>query len=321
MRTLVCAGAFLLATLQAPARVPAPLVDHHQHLFSAETIKLVPRSVNYETLDAAGLLAYLDAAGVQRAAVLSTAYQFGNPNRPPVEDEYVKVKAENDWTSRQVARYPNRLRGLCGVNPLKDYALDEIARCAQDPGLRSGLKLHFGNSDVDLDNPMTVQKLQRVFRAANDRRMAIVVHMRSSVTMRRPYGAKQAAVFLNEVLPSAPDIPVQIAHFGGAGSYDDPAIDDVVSVFVDAIDKRDPRMKNVYFDVSGIAGYGKWMDHAEQVATRIRQLGIQRMLFGSDGAERGGGIPPKEAWAFFLKLPLTDDEFRVIAGNVAPYMR
>jgi len=321
MRTLVCAGAFLLATLQPPARVPAPLVDHHQHLFSAETIKLVPRSVNYETLDAAGLLAYLDAAGIQRAAVLSTGYQFGNPNRPPVENEYAKVKAENDWTSQQVGRYPARLRGLCGVNPLKDYAIDEISRCAKDPGLRSGLKLHFGNSDVDLDNPDHVLKLTRVFRAANDRRMGIVVHMRSSVTMRRAYGAKQARVFVTEVLPAAPDVPVQIAHFGGAGTYDDPAIDDVVSVFVDAIDKRDPRMKNVYFDISGIAGYGKWTEHAAQVVARIRQLGVHRMLFGSDGAERGGGIPPKEAWALFQKLPLTDDEFRVIAGNVAPYMK
>jgi hypothetical protein len=191
MRTFVCVVALMLGAQRPQAPVPAPTVDHHQHLFSAETIRLVPRSVAYEPLDAAGLVVYLDATGIQRAAVLSTAYQFGNPNRPPVEDEYAKVKAENDWTSRQVARYPDRLRGLCGVNPLKDYALDEIARCAQDPSLRSGLKLHFGNSDVDLDNPAHVRQLQRVFRAANDRRMAVVVHMRSSVTMRRAYGAKQ----------------------------------------------------------------------------------------------------------------------------------
>src|SRR5580765_4629693 len=119
MQTLIWTIALMLAALQPSPPVPAPLGDHHQHLFSTETIKLVPRSVNYETLDAAGLLKYLDAAGIQRAAVLSTAYQFGNPNRPPVENEYAKVKAENDWTSQQVARYPRRLIGLCGVNPLK----------------------------------------------------------------------------------------------------------------------------------------------------------------------------------------------------------
>jgi len=186
MRTLVCAVALFLSALQASTRVPAPLVDHHQHLYSAETIGLLPRSVDYETLDAAELLKYLDAAGIQRAAILSTAYQFANPNRPPVEDEHAKVRAENEWTSRQVARYPNRLRGLCGLNPLKDYALEELERCAADRWLRFGVKMHFGNSDVDLDNPTHVQQLQRVFRAANDHRMAIVVHMRSSTTMRRP---------------------------------------------------------------------------------------------------------------------------------------
>jgi predicted TIM-barrel fold metal-dependent hydrolase len=318
MRTVVCLLTLALLPLQSSPRGLTPLVDHHQHLFSPETIGLARATI--EPLDAADLIAYLDAAGIARAAVLSTAYQFGNPNRPTVENEYAKVKAENDWTSRQVARYPGRLRGLCGVNPLKEYAVDEIARCAKDPSLPAGLKLHFGNSDVDLDNPMHVQQLQRVFHAANDRRMALVVHMRSSTTMRRPYGAKEARVFLNDVLPSAPDIPVQIAHLAGGGTYDDPATDEALSVFVDSIARKDPRMDRAYFDISGIAGYGKWMDHADQVAARIRQVGIQRILYGSDGA-RGGGLAPREAWATLQQLPLSGDELRAIANNVAPYMR
>src|SRR5205085_3816070 len=123
--------------------------------------------------------------------------------------------------------------GLCGVNPLKDYAVAEVERCAVDPFLKAGLKLHFGNSDVDLDNAEHVQRLRRVFRAANDRRMAIVIHMHPSFTRQRPYGAKQARAFLDEVLPSAPDVPVQIAHLTGAGTYDEPATDEALSVFVE----------------------------------------------------------------------------------------
>ena len=73
----------------------------------------------------------LDAAGIRKALVLSLAYQYGNPNRPAVENEYQKVKAENDWTSEQVAQYPDRLVGFCSINPLKDYALEEIARCGK----------------------------------------------------------------------------------------------------------------------------------------------------------------------------------------------
>lgn len=41
--------------------------------------------------------------------------------------------------------------------------------------------------------------------------------------------------------------------------------------------------------------------------------------YGSDGY--GGGNPaPLEAWAAFLQLPLSDDEFRIIASNIAPCM-
>jgi predicted TIM-barrel fold metal-dependent hydrolase len=68
------------------------------------------------------LIGFLDEAGIRRAVVFSIAYQYGNPNRPTVNDEYAEVKAENDWTSVQVARHADRLRGFCGVNPLKPYA-------------------------------------------------------------------------------------------------------------------------------------------------------------------------------------------------------
>ncbi len=146
--------------------------DYHQHLFSPATAALAP---GLTPVLADDLVKLLDLAEIRRAAVFSVAYQFGNPNRPPVADEYAQVKAENDWTSGQVARFPDRLIGFCGLNPLKDYALDELSRCAKDPHLHVGVKLHFGNSDVDLDNPRHVARLRDVFRAANGLRMAASV--------------------------------------------------------------------------------------------------------------------------------------------------
>jgi predicted TIM-barrel fold metal-dependent hydrolase len=79
-------------------------------------------------------------------------------------------------------------------------------------------------------------------------------------------------------------------------------------------------MTHVYFDISGIAGFGKWTDKADQIVARIRQIGVERILFGADGA-RGGGLQPSEAWADVLKLPLSDAEVRTIARNIAPYMK
>jgi predicted TIM-barrel fold metal-dependent hydrolase len=316
---VACAAAGLGARQQpTPAASDSltPVIDHHQHLFSPAVHKISP---TLPPMNAAELAKLLDEAGIQRAAVLSLGYQYGNPNRPPVTDEYSAVKAENDWTAAQIAPFGERLRGFCGLNPLKPYAVEEISRCAQIPQLRFGLKLHFGNSDVDLTNADHVKTLQRVFAAANERRMAIVVHMRSSVTAKRPYGAPSARAFLNDVLSFAPDVPVQIAHLAGAGGYDDPAIDDALAVFVDAIANRDPRMKNVYFDASGVTGVEKPTEKLDLVATRIRQIGVDRVLYGSDGA-LPPAYTPKKAWEAFRRLALTDAEFKIIANNRAPYM-
>jgi predicted TIM-barrel fold metal-dependent hydrolase len=176
----------------------APLADHHQHLFSAE----VSAAESVKPIDAADLISLLDAGGIRRAAVLSVAYILGDPKGTP-PGEYDKVKAENDWTSRQVARFPERLVGFCSINPLKAYALDELARCAKDPQLRRGLKLHFANSRVDYHNPAHIDRLRDLFAAANKYRMAIVVHMRTSISAKIPYGAPEARIFLNEIVPAA----------------------------------------------------------------------------------------------------------------------
>jgi hypothetical protein len=56
------------------------------------------------------MVALLDAAGIRRALVLFLAYQFGNPNKPKVDDEYSRVQAENDWTAQQVSQFPDWLR-------------------------------------------------------------------------------------------------------------------------------------------------------------------------------------------------------------------
>lgn len=315
MRLLVLCWVLALFPCKSLHGQPRPVVDYHQHLFSPAAVE----GSEIDPVTASDIVALLDYAGIRHALILSLAYQFGSPGRPAVEDEYAQVKAENDWTSRQVAAFPDRLRGFCSVNPLKDYALEEIARCARDPHLRFGLKLHFGNSDVDLENPQHVEQLRRVFRTANDNGMAIAVHMRSSLSRQRPYGARVARTFLNELLPAAPSVPVQIAHLAGAGGYDDPLVDEALAVFAEAVANHDPRMANVYFDVSGVAGLGEWTGKASRIAVRIRQLGVSRILYGSDGAVEE--YLPHKMWTYFRQLPLTDAEFTTIENNVAPYMR
>jgi predicted TIM-barrel fold metal-dependent hydrolase len=297
----------------------APAADHHQHLFSpAIAALLTTDSVKFQPLTARDLVPLLDSAGIRRAGLLSVAYMYGSPART-VEDEYAKVRAENDWTAAQAAEYPDRLRAFCAFNPLEDYALQELARCATHPGLRGGIKLHFGNSDVQLENPAHVQQLRRVFRAANDKRMAIVVHMRASISRKRPYGASQARIFLDQLLPVASDVPVQVAHLAGTGpGYDDPPADSALAVLAEAVEKHDPRTRRLWFDVTTVADRDISAANAALLVRRIRQVGAERVLYGSDAAV-GDNLRPRESWAAFQRLPLTKEEFRTIAGNVAPY--
>ena len=318
-RSLLCAA---LAAVPVCSAYGQPLADHHQHLFSpalAALISPAPPATPVAPITASDLISLLDAAGIKRAAVLSVAYIFGQPTRK-VENEYEKVKAENDWTGEQVARYPDRLIGFCGLNPLKDYALDELARCAKNPRLRHGLKLHFGNSVVDYHSAQHIEQLRRVFRAANDYGMPIVVHMRASISQKMAYGRDEALVFLNDILPAAPNVVVQIAHLAGAGAPNDPAAEQALAVFVEAIAKGDARTKLLWFDVTGVASPKATAEQMTRLAGQIRELGVQRILYGTDAAS-GGNPPPQEAWATFRKLPLAEAEFQTIAGNVPPYMR
>ncbi|GJQ20420.1 MAG: hypothetical protein HBSIN02_07750 [Bacteroidia bacterium] len=317
MKTLL-----LLVLIQLPIPVlhaQAPLFDSHQHLFSPAAAALVTGNPQSRGITGADIVALLDSAGIRHALILSVAYTWGKASRAQVEDEYDHVKAENDWTAQQVAQYPIRLRAFCSFNPLKPYALTELKRCSTDPQLHFGLKLHFGNSDVDLDNPHHVEQVRKVLRAANDFRMAIVVHLRTSFDMKRKYGAPQARVFLNELLSAAPDVPVQIAHLAGAGGYSSET-DSALAVFADALAIHDSRMKNVWFDVTTVVRPGMSEDMLKLVAFRIRQLGVKRVLYGSDAATDTLAYP-REGWQMFRTLPLTEEEFRTIANNAPDYLR
>lgn len=309
----------VLAVLPAWAIVLAPaqaanLIDHHQHLMSPQALSVFSAP---NAITAADLIAEMDAAGIDRAVVLSAAYGFSNPFKKPAPDEYARVRAENDWVSMQVARYPRRLTGFCAVNPLRDYALREIERCSKDPNLRTGLKLHFGNSDVNLDIDEHVERTRAVFAAANAHGMAIVVHAHANIDHNRPYGAKQAQVFLERLLPAAPDVTVQIAHLAGGGGYDR-AIDEALGVYAEAIERGDPRVRRLYFDASGIPIAGMWEQSAALLTKRMRQIGMDRILFGCDSPIPGNS--PREFLERWHKLPLTPEEFQRIESNTAPYL-
>ena len=67
-----------------------------------------------------------------------------------------------------------------------------------------------------------MEKLRQIFHAANEHRLPIVVHL---WVPDQNYGRAHSVAFLEQILPAAPAVIVQIAHFAGGGSgYVDEAI-------------------------------------------------------------------------------------------------
>ena len=315
-RLLLISSPMLLAscvTAVRPSDARGPRVAHHQHLISPAFAPIV----KFDPIDAGALLRMLDETGTERAVVLSMGYSFSD-ERKKLENPELLTRQENDWTAAQVATAPSRLRGFCGVNPLAAGALEEIERCNALPGMR-GLKLHFGNSGVSLRQPETVVRMRQVFALANRLRAPIVVHMRAR--SGTTYGAEDARLFIEQLLPVAPDIDIQVAHLAGAGPGFGSDADSAMSVFGQAIGRRDARASRLLFDATTVVAPDGSAEDGALVARRIREVGVDRVVFGSD-LPISGNLRLAEAWQLFrTKVPLTSAEFARIAANVAPYLR
>ena len=279
----------------------------------AAEVPTFPGPADAVPITADRMIELLDEAGIEKAVVLSDAYWFDSVFQPESADNYDRVRAENDWTAAEAARFPRRLIAFCSFNPLKDYAARELRRCAAD-GKWRGVKIHLRSSGVDLKRPEHVRKLRSIVAAANQARLPIVIHARGG----EDYGADHARVLVDQILPAAPDVVVQIAHLWGGENYSKAAL----ATYADAVAAGHPATRKLYFDVSDAAlvANGSSQVLAEIVAA-MREIGLDRMVYGSD-APMEGHPPPAASWlAFRQSMPLTEAEFRAIAANVAPYLK
>ena len=300
------------ATQASAASVPAPRVDYHQHLVSPAFEPIVKLPAR----DGRALLADLDAAGIQKAVVLSVGYSFAD-ERKKLQNPDSLTRAENDFASAQVMASGGRLIGFCSANPLRPAALAELERCLRLPGMR-GIKLHFGNAGITLRDPAHAARMAEVFALAERLRAPVLAHMRARGGSN--YGAEDARLFLDRLVSVAPSIEVVVAHMGGSGPGYSAQNDSVMAAFGDAAERGDPRMRNVYFDVATNVIAESSPEDVALVARRIRQVGPARVLYGSDLGPPGGSV--RSGWEIFRdRVPLTAEEMRTIASNVTRFAR
>jgi len=300
-----------------------PICDCHMHINSEKIGKFMQEHIPAEALmgldlsehNARHCIDLLDAAGIQKAFVLSNAYGWGSDMLPVGKEELELVRWENDLTAREVDAMPERFTTFYSINPLKDYALEEMERCRQDLKMQ-GLKLHFTNSGVDIRQEEHRNKVKSVLAQAARLNSPVLIHFRS----RRPdFGKLDAEIFVKDIFTGIPNLRIQMAHMGSWGGYDDHTVE-IFNAFVDALDEcPGAERDNFYFDISAVVLDKPIMfmqpptqEQLESIVTQLRRYGMDHILFGSDWF----ACKPGDYRDHLLKkLPLTPQEFETLFRN------
>jgi uncharacterized protein len=305
----------ILAVHASSGNVRGPYMwraDHHMHLASADLCRRVGECLSSNhppAVFAKDAVSALDQANIAKGVILSCAYLFGIPSLhllPP--DIAAHTRRENEFTAAQVAKYPSRLVGFFSVNPLQKSALAEIRHWRGDRRL-IGLKLHFTASGVLMSNPTHRRKVATILAEAAAGQFPIVIHIGGG-----NFNQHDAELFIREVLPSAAQSWVQIAHAGGGLPLHDGNHAAVLHAFADHIAHDDPATRHVLFDLSYVPAPEE-SPQVAAIAIEIRRIGIKKFLFGSDFNVQ----TPLKQIESLGKLGLTNEEMQNLRANCAPW--
>jgi len=246
------------------------------------------------------LIALLDGANVEKAMMAS----FGFHARGAPDD--AASSAENDFTAEEVAKFPDRLIGFCGINPLYSGAIEEIDRCLGLDGMVD-IKLQTPISGVDLTNADHVAALSAVFPKAEERDAPVQLHTQP------PPMDPSATANLAAIITAHPDVRVLHSHCGG---------------FIDEhlrqvwLNGMRPNVDTSFLDLSGclLELEDAPLSKREMIVWMLRKWGIERVLWTSDYLVLRGPthpLSPLGALDTLTKYPFTQEELDLILNNDA----
>jgi hypothetical protein len=185
--------------------------------------------------------------GVARVLLLGDVMAFGWHPTPE------QVRVINDATIADVKAFPGLYLGLCFLNPEHpaDVLVAEIERCVRDNGLK-GVKLE---ATVNCRDARLVPIMETLRRLG-----AFLVH-HAWYQADAPLESESTPADIAHLAGRFPDVPIQMAHLGGAR--------------VRGILDLRPH-ENVLIDTSGSQPMGEMIEYA------VRTIGADRIVYGSD---------------------------------------
>ena len=296
------------------------IFDHHVHVLSPRLVQKwkslgVPFSKpDYAYSDIDSIMKFNPADGM---FLVSMAYLYATDGFTD-SAELRNVREENDYVIRIGRRHPGKLFSFCGVDPLRAYAGEELRRC-RDSGA-TGLKLHFGYSDVSLKNSAHLARVRSMFSLAAGLNMPVLLHFDNQ---RELFGVDDASILIDSVILPIPGLELFLAHLGTSGSYSYKTRM-ILGLFADSL-KSNPALREhrIWLDISAVG----LTEPSEQVPAltpedfvdlsgQLLNLGLDRVVFGTD-------YPVFNSTAYLSTLEsnmtLTREELIRIAGNGIPH--
>ena len=169
-----------------------------------------------------------------------------------------EVREANDDILRCMKRFPDAILGQCFVNPgYARHAQDEITRCVVDGGM-SGIKLYH---QYRIDEPVQFPVIERCIELG----VPVLMHAGHPTTPgSMPNQARlSSGEHFVRLARRYPEAMLVCAHIGGGGDWEWQL-------------KALRGVPNVFLDTSGSV-----IDQG-MVERCVRDLGIQRLLFGTD---------------------------------------
>ncbi|MET2984423.1 amidohydrolase family protein [Aureibaculum conchae] len=217
--------------------------------------------------------------------LIGMGYVYGSPEFYQGENEYQKLKYENDYLFEVSKKYRKKVKPFFSIDPLKEYAIKEIDRCLK-LDVDWGLKLHFSSSQVYLTENEHLKKVKSIFKIAAENNLPILLHFDN---WHPKFGKPDVEILVDSILVDLKPIKLTIAHFGTSGGFNQKTRN-VIDTFVGLY--RNDKISNrhtILFDISAVAldkdseGVEKLTkSEFKELKSYCNKLGYNRITFGTD---------------------------------------
>ena len=163
--------------------------------------------------------------------------------------------------------------------------------------------------------PEHLSMLKDVLGHADKLNLPVLIHFLS----RNPeFGAKDAQIFMDEIVAKLPGLKIQMAHLGCGGLMD--KMIEMFNAFIEGFEKNPQfNKKRFMMDIAAVISDGSkpltmalTPEQEAKITEQIRRWGVESVLFGTD-------YPVFEPGEYVLmvkdKLHLSEAEFEVMCQN------